>query len=225
MTRLGRAGSPPHAEGTRGTESRRRSIGAARKPAQSHSVAPSGPQRPDEQGRENAGCGGSLRGGGTGSGEPLSAVAGLAPLFLGEAHREPRTGGFLGGLLGLPARADVAFGDVQLDKANVVLIPGGWAPDRLRTHASAVALVDRMFESPLYRADRASFLLYPERALPGFLEKNAVPREGVLAVPLLRELLEAEDRSVLSLDADGVFRFHPDFRNARDLAAALDSLG
>lgn len=62
--------------------------------------------------------------------------AGLAAVLAG-----PQAGTVYAGKHGLPARADVAFGDVQLDKANVVLIPGGWAPDRLRTHASAVALV------------------------------------------------------------------------------------
>jgi hypothetical protein len=88
----------------------------------------------------------------------------------------------------------------------------------------AVELLSRLFESSMYRESERSFLLYPERKLPPFMEKNVVPGERVRAVPLLRELLAAGETSVLAQDAQGTFRFHGDFRNARDLAMALDRL-
>jgi len=90
--------------------------------------------------------------------------------------------------------------------------------------AEAVRLVEQLFASRLYREDQASFLLYPEKALPGFLEKNVVPAASVDGVPLLSALIAARDGSILAQDALGVFRFHADFRNARDLDAALDRL-
>jgi len=86
-------------------------------------------------------------------------------------------------------------------------------------------VLSRLFSSALYREDQRSFLLYPDRRLPSFLERNVVPRERALAVPLLRDLLEAAERSVVERDASGVIRFHPDFRNAGDLERALDRLG
>jgi len=46
----------------------------------------------------------------------------------------------------------------------------------------------------------------------------------VRAVPLLRELVATGERSVVALDALGTYRFHGDFRHARDVAAALDRL-
>ena len=88
----------------------------------------------------------------------------------------------------------------------------------------ALLILERLFASDLYRPDQHSFLLYPERTLPGFLEKNAVPEDRVRAVPLLEDLLAAGDGSLVARDADGVHRFHASFRNARDLAAALDRL-
>ncbi len=88
----------------------------------------------------------------------------------------------------------------------------------------AVGLLERLFESPLYREDQRSFLLYPERTLPGFLEKNTVPIERVAAIPLLRDMLDAGDTSLIAVDAFGVCRFRADLRNARDLDAALDRL-
>ncbi len=88
----------------------------------------------------------------------------------------------------------------------------------------AVQLLSTLFESSMYRKDQQSFLLYPQRELPAFLEKNRVPDEQVRAVPLLRELLEAGDRSILQRDDLGVCRFNGNFRNARDLASALNRL-
>jgi len=88
----------------------------------------------------------------------------------------------------------------------------------------AVRLVARLFESRLYRSDQRSFLLYPERELPAFLEKNVIPEARVRAVPLLQELIAAGENSILARDAFGVCRFHGDFRNALDAASALRTL-
>uniref|UniRef100_A0A832I4L2 Cellobiose phosphorylase n=1 Tax=Eiseniibacteriota bacterium TaxID=2212470 RepID=A0A832I4L2_UNCEI len=89
---------------------------------------------------------------------------------------------------------------------------------------AAARMVERLFESPLYRPDQKSFMLYPEKTLPGFLERNVVPERRALAVPLLRELLAAGDATILARDAGGTLRFHGDFTNALDLDAALDRL-
>jgi hypothetical protein len=88
----------------------------------------------------------------------------------------------------------------------------------------AVQLLSSLFESRMYRDDQRSFLLYPERELPKFVARNMIPEEQVRAVPLLMELLEAGNRSVLERDAFGVCRFQGDFRNKTGLAFALDRL-
>ncbi|NNE43529.1 MAG: hypothetical protein HKN12_04930, partial [Gemmatimonadetes bacterium] len=87
----------------------------------------------------------------------------------------------------------------------------------------ALELIARLFESELYRPDQRSFLLYPERRLPTFFERNRVP-EAAAAIPLVAALLERGDGSVIARDADGVLRFHGDFRNADDVDAALNAL-
>ena len=88
----------------------------------------------------------------------------------------------------------------------------------------AADLVTRLFESALYSGDRKSFMLYPEKDLPGFLERNALPERDVMTVPLLAGLLAEGDRSIIGRDASGVLRFNADFANAADLSAALDEL-
>lgn len=88
----------------------------------------------------------------------------------------------------------------------------------------AVRIVEALFASRLYCPVRRSFLLYPARGLPAFLEKNVVPEAAASAVPLVRRMHDAGERSILERDAAGAWRFHGDLGNASDLAAALDRL-
>ena len=85
-------------------------------------------------------------------------------------------------------------------------------------------VVDALFSSEMYRADQRSFLLYPARHLPSFLDKNVVPAEAVSGNALLAALLEAGDRSVVAVDVDGRCRFNADFTNQDYLEATLDRL-
>ncbi len=42
---------------------------------------------------------------------------------------------------GLTARADVAAADVNPDQFDAIIIPGGWAPDKIRRYAAVTGLV------------------------------------------------------------------------------------
>jgi hypothetical protein len=88
----------------------------------------------------------------------------------------------------------------------------------------SIGILNRLFTSSLYREDQKSFLLYPERELPSFLDRNVVAPESANAIPLVRGLLEHGERSIVERDASGAIRFHPDFRNVGDLAAAMEGL-
>ena len=88
----------------------------------------------------------------------------------------------------------------------------------------AVGLLDAMFASRLYRADQRSFMLYPFRDRPAFLDRNAVPADRIEGAPLLRSLAAAGHRGIMAPDAAGTWRFSADFSNADDLDAALDVL-
>ena len=45
--------------------------------------------------------------------------------------------------------------------------------------AQAADVLETLFESDMYRADVRTFMLYPDRPLPGFLEKNRIPAATV----------------------------------------------
>jgi hypothetical protein len=78
--------------------------------------------------------------------------------------------------------------------------------------------------SALFRADQHSYLLYPDRELPGFLDKNRVTAEQAARCPLIDALIRVGDRSVILQDVGGDYRFAPGIHNARDIDAALDAL-
>jgi hypothetical protein len=86
----------------------------------------------------------------------------------------------------------------------------------------ACDVLDALRASPLYRADQRSYLLYPDRALPGFLEKNVVPDAALEAAPVLARLLAAGETSILVRDADGRLRFGAGMVNAAACARAVE---
>ncbi|MBT8086201.1 MAG: hypothetical protein KJN72_13315 [Woeseia sp.] len=88
----------------------------------------------------------------------------------------------------------------------------------------AVAILEALFKSQVYRPDQHSFMLYPDRQLPGFLEKNRIEDAQIKTIPLLTSMLDAGDTRIVERDADGAFRFNADFRNVGDLNVELDAL-
>lgn len=52
-----------------------------------------------------------------------------------------KAGAEVTGKNGLLASSDVAAGDVRVDELDAVVVPGGWAPDKLRRHEDVLAVV------------------------------------------------------------------------------------
>lgn len=48
---------------------------------------------------------------------------------------------------GIPARSDVAFETIDPAQFDAVIIPGGWAPDKLRRYAAVQQIVKEMYAS------------------------------------------------------------------------------
>jgi hypothetical protein len=90
--------------------------------------------------------------------------------------------------------------------------------------AEAAEILDVMRTSGLFRADQESYMLYPAKCLPPFLEKNNIPAEDVKKSLLLSELIRAGDTTVIAKDDKGKFHFNGTFRNADNLKQALLAL-
>ncbi len=117
-----------------------------------------------------------------------------------------------------PGAASLSYLDEMLEGQVAALSSG------LVGAAEAVHVVWQMYGGRLYRADQDSFLLYPEKDVPPFFERNLAPRDAADAIALVRELVAAGDASVIVRDVEGHYRFAPALRNAAALDAALSAL-
>jgi hypothetical protein len=82
-------------------------------------------------------------------------------------------------------------------------------------------VLDALRESRLYRADQDSYLLYPDRKLPGFLEKNNLAPEAVLGSKVVASMVARGDDLIVVRDANGVVHFRADLHNRHLLEQAL----
>lgn len=76
--------------------------------------------------------------------------------------------------------------------------------------------------SSLYREDQNSYILYPNKQLPGFLEKNFIPEASVKKSELLQKLVEDGNLRLILADVNGGYHFNGNFRNAADVKEALN---
>jgi hypothetical protein len=90
--------------------------------------------------------------------------------------------------------------------------------------AQGEALLDALRSSSLYRADQNSFILYPNKPLPSFLEKINVPPCEVEKSKLLMAMLERGDHRIVVPDVESGIHFHASFSSAAVLEQVLREL-
>jgi Flp pilus assembly protein TadG len=88
----------------------------------------------------------------------------------------------------------------------------------------SVEVLDALKVSTLYRLDQNSYILYPNKQLPKFLEKNNVPSSSVSKSSLFKKLFADNNSTIIEKDILGDYHFNGNFKNADDLAIALDKL-
>ncbi len=103
----------------------------------------------------------------------------------------------------------------MLEGQVAVLSSGYLSPEE------SLNLLDSMKNSKLFRHDQYSYLLYPNKPLPKFLEKNKIAEEVVLQSTLLNKMLATGDTRIIERDSNGTYRFNGNFKNAADLSDAL----
>jgi hypothetical protein len=73
----------------------------------------------------------------------------------------------------------------------------------------------------LYRPDQHSYLLSPDKILPGFLARNSISSEQASGSRLIAKLVENKDVSLILQDENRLYHFNGDFKNAFDVKNAL----
>ena len=89
---------------------------------------------------------------------------------------------------------------------------------------SSLELLEALRSSALFRPDQYSYLLYPDKELPRFVDKNNIPSEAVNKSKLLQELLKDKYTQIIEKDVLGNYHFNGNFNNANSLKEAIANL-
>jgi hypothetical protein len=104
-------------------------------------------------------------------------------------------------------------------EGQVALLSSG-----LLSPEQSLEVLTALRHSALFRADQHSYVLYPNRQLPRFMEKNNLPARALAESPLLRKLIANGNRVLVERDIKGGLHFNGLIRNAGDVRQRLSQL-
>ena len=90
------------------------------------------------------------------------------------------------------------------------------------SHQDAASLISALKTSALYREDQFSYMLYPNRILKRFMEKNIIPPELLGKSAFLQQQIAQGKRGIVRKDESGNVHFASHFHNARLLEQSLE---
>ncbi|WP_191566294.1 type 1 glutamine amidotransferase domain-containing protein [Metabacillus idriensis] len=82
------------------------------------------------------------------------------------------------GKYGVPATSDYAFEEIRSEDYDAILVPGGWAPDKLRRYPEVLQMVQDMHEKkkPIGQICHAGWVLISAKILEG---RNVTSTPGI----------------------------------------------
>lgn len=90
--------------------------------------------------------------------------------------------------------------------------------------SESLTLLNALKDSPLFREDQYSYLLYPNRDLASFSEKNNISDSFVKDSQLLPKLISEGVKGIVERDHEGRYHFAGGISNSDDLTRALKKL-
>jgi len=88
----------------------------------------------------------------------------------------------------------------------------------------AADMLESLYQTSLYRQDQHTFILYPDRDLPGFFEKNCISQSQIDSYPSLSALFALNESSILERDVEGNYHFNASLTNKMDLEESFNRL-
>lgn len=116
------------------------------------------------------------------------------------------------------AEVSISYLPEMLEGQVAVLSAGYLSPKE------ALKVLDGMKESALFREDQYSYILYPNKELARFDQKNVIPTASVESSELLLKLLSDKNTQIINKDITGKFHFNANFNNANRLEETLEKL-
>ena len=112
----------------------------------------------------------------------------------------------------------ISYLSEMLEGQVAVLSSGSLSPKE------ALAVLDGLKASALFRQDQYSYILYPNKDLGRFIDKNNIPETAVKKSKLLQQLLAEDNRQIVEKDVAGNYHFNGNFNNANALKVGLKNL-
>ena len=113
---------------------------------------------------------------------------------------------------------EVSYLYEMLEGQVAVLSSGYLSPEQ------ALEVLTALRNSAVYTARQHSYLLYPDRELTRFVDKNIIPEAQVKSSKLLTSLIASGDTSLVEKDSQGGYHFNGTFNNVDSAKAVLESL-
>ncbi|MDI1317849.1 hypothetical protein [Flavobacterium sp.] len=107
----------------------------------------------------------------------------------------------------------------EMLEGQVAVLSSGYLSSK-----DALDVLDGLKNSKLFRKDQYSYLLYPNKDLPKFIEKNTISKEAVSNSQLLSDLIAQNNAQIIEKDCFGNYHFNGNFKNAADLEKELEDL-
>ena len=107
----------------------------------------------------------------------------------------------------------------EMLEGQVAVLSAGYLSSK-----EALEVLDGMKNSALFREDQYSYILYPNKELPRFDEKNVIPNSAVEKSELLTQLIHDQNTQIINKDVLQKYHFNANFNNANSLRQALEYL-
>ena len=92
------------------------------------------------------------------------------------------------------------------------------------TQEQSLSVLDSLKNSNLFWDDQYSYILYPNKELLGFLDKNVISKTDINKSSLLVELLKDDNQQIVVKDINNKYHFNGLFHNAGCLISELTKL-
>lgn len=107
----------------------------------------------------------------------------------------------------------------EMLEGQVAILSSGYL-----TPGQSLEVLDALKASALFREDQYSYILYPNKKLPGFLQKNNIPYTEAEKSELVQKLVADGNKEIVEQDIHGGLHFNGNFKNAADLENGLRKL-
>jgi hypothetical protein len=89
---------------------------------------------------------------------------------------------------------------------------------------ASLSLLDSLKKSALYRKDQNSYILYPNKELSRFVDKNNIPTKKIEKLDLVKKMVKEGNSQIIEKDVQGNYHFSGNFNNAQSVKNALKNL-